>query len=156
MKYPKNDINGKKMDDLEWIVLTKDNESVTLLSKYVIDNKLYNDSIGNITWENCSLRTWLNNDFYNVAFSDSDKVYILQTDVINEANPSYDTPGGNDTKDKVYLMSVSEVINYFGKGDSSDSGRNLKAATIATKYANNCEVGGKVLRKVTGNGKYAG
>ena len=155
-KYPKNDINGGKREDLDWIVLTKDNESVTLLCKYVIDNKLYNDLRGNTTWEECSLRTWLNNDFYNVAFSDSDKSYILQTDVINESNPSHDTQGGNNTKDKVYLLSVSEVINFFGKGDSSDSGRNLKAATIATKYAQNCEVGGKVLRKVTGHGKYAG
>lgn len=65
--------------------------------------------------ENCSLREWLNEEFYNSAFSNSEKEQILSVTVPADKNPEYDTNSGNDTEDKIFLLSVSEAKKYLGK-----------------------------------------
>ena len=62
-------------DKIEWIVLEKDEENhrVLLLSKYLLDSYCYNESAENVSWENCDIRKWLNEDFYNAAFDEKEK-----------------------------------------------------------------------------------
>ena len=103
---------GKDGDgkDIEWISLEKENGKIFLLSKYAIDCKSYNETQkDDITWEKCSLREYLNKTFYDNAFSSSEKELILTTDVVNNDIEKYGTKSGNDTKDKIYLLSVDEV-----------------------------------------------
>ena len=76
-----------------------------------LDCKGYHDPGGSVTWENCTLRDWLNNDFYGTAFSSGEQGAIVSQTVVNEDNPVYNTEGGNNTADKVYLLSLSEVMN---------------------------------------------
>ena len=70
-----------------------------------------------ITWENSTLRQYLNNEFYN-KFSSKEKTQIAETRLVNNNNPWYGTDGGNDTTDKIFLLSIEEVVKYFG--DSGD------------------------------------
>ncbi len=117
--------NGK--EDIEWLVLDKQDNKILVISKYGLDAKPYNTEYANITWENCTLRSWLNDDFYNTAFSADEKKAIVQSEVSAEKNPKYDTNPGNDTTDKVFMLSISEVNKYF----SSDSARQCAATDYA-------------------------
>lgn len=69
-----------------------------------------------MTWEKCSLRTWLNDTFYNKAFNADAQAAILTTNVDNSKNQGdseYSTNGGNNTMDKVFLLSYAEADRHF-------------------------------------------
>lgn len=111
-------------EPIEWQYVADRDGHKLLLSKYALDGRAYHDIIEGITWENCTLRKWLNNDFYNTAFSDSDKEKIVTA--YNE-NPDstelyssseswgeyYGGQGGNATNDKVFLLNWKEAKEYF-------------------------------------------
>lgn len=117
--------NGK--EDIEWLVLDVQDGRVLVISKYGLDAKRYNEELAEVTWETCTLRKWLNNEFVNTAFTSEEKAKIPAVTVSADANPSYSTDPGNATQDKVYLLSINELNKYF----SSDSARVCEP----TKYA---------------------
>ena len=124
-RYEQDNNVSNGPEEIEWLVLatnmtsTNNNDKWALLvSKYAIDARPYNDTRTDVTWETCSLRKWLNGDFYNNAFSQSEKEQIGKFTISNTDNPEYNTPGGNKTSDKVFLLSFDEVIKYFPEGSS--------------------------------------
>lgn len=117
--------NGK--EDIEWLVLAKENKKILVISKYALDCQPYNSSYTHTTWEECSLRAWMNDDFLNNAFSAYEQSKIVTTNVSADKNPKYSTDPGNATTDKIFLLSVKEAEKYF----SSDSARQCKP----TEYA---------------------
>lgn len=96
----------------KWQVLAKENNKALLITTKAISDNSYNKEWVGITWENCTLRRWLNNDFYN-EFSDDEKKLIASTYLENKDNSEYGTYGGNDTEDKVFLLSIDEANRYF-------------------------------------------
>lgn len=152
--YPQSDENGNNREPIEWIVLERQGEKVLLLSKYIIDCKCYNDELKYVTWENCTLRNWLNNDFYNTAFSSSEQNKILTTNIVNSDNSVCGTNGGNDTNDKMFCLSIEEIMRYFGNGTKEDYGYQLgkKVVTRGTNYAKAIDNGGLYVED--GNSKY--
>ena len=97
---------------IAWQVLDIKGEKVLLITKDCVDEKPYNDFHVDITWEDCTLRKWLNEDFID-SFSEAQQANIELTNVENTDNPVYGTDGGNDTIDKVFLLSIDEVTDYF-------------------------------------------
>lgn len=95
-------------EPIEWIVLRNKDGVLYAISKYGLENKPYHNRKEPVTWENCSLRQWLNGDFYENAFSAEEKALIMETEIRNQDNPYYGTEAGNDTFDKVFLLSYSE------------------------------------------------
>ncbi|MGN1392964.1 MAG: DUF6273 domain-containing protein [Succinivibrionaceae bacterium] len=95
------------------VLNVEEGKRALLLSKYALDFKQYHHVRTNITWENCDLRKWLNNEFINNAFSKNKQKEIQLTNITNNDNAVYGTTGGNDTKDKVFLLSIDEVKKYF-------------------------------------------
>ena len=104
-------------DKIEWIVLAKENGKALLISKYVIERRMY-DADYNDTWDKCSLRTWLNKDFYEEAFDSVERGMIQKTTVKAEENPWFGSDPGSDTKDNVFLLSINEAVKYF-KNDNA-------------------------------------
>ena len=98
---------------IEWIVLERQCNKLLMISKYGLNAKRYNDELKDVTWETCTLRSWLNDDFYNAAFSDDEKNVIVQTEVSADKNPKYSTNPGNSTSDNVFLLSKTEAEKYF-------------------------------------------
>ena len=94
---------------IRWIVVKKEQNKALLLSADRIGHRPYNEKWEDVTWETCTLRKWLNGDFYNDAFTEEEKKRILLTKVRNEDNPRTNTLGGNDTEDKVFLLSLREA-----------------------------------------------
>ena len=115
---------------IEWLVLDVKDGKALLLSKYALDcqkfNEIYDDKI---TWETSTLRIWLNEDFYDNAFSIQEKLLIADSELVNNNNPKYGTNGGNDTVDKVFVFSEDELMEYW---DTSDG---IIQICYATDYA---------------------
>lgn len=134
--------NGK--EPIEWLVLDEENGKVLVISKYALDAKPFNEELDDVTWETCTLRSWLNDDFINEAFTSNERAAIPMVTVAAEANNSYDTDPGNDTQDKVFLLSIYDVNEHF----DSDSAKECKATDYAiaqgawiidtANYAGNC------------------
>lgn len=103
--------NGK--ENIEWIVLDVEDGKALLISKYALDGKEYNDHKSNITWEECTLRNWLNNSFFDQMFSSKEQQYILSTTIPAEDNNYHGTEAGNDTCDRLFLLSETEAKLYF-------------------------------------------
>ena len=114
--YEQDNNTGNGKESIEWIVLEVSGKKALLLSRYALDAQPYNRTFAGVTWETCSLHYWLNNDFYYSAFTSSERDKILLTNVSNPNNPSYGTAGGNNTLDKVFLLSIQEVQKYFREG----------------------------------------
>lgn len=106
-----NIINGK--EEIEWIVLAKENNKLLLISKYVLDDQPFNAERSDTTWETCTLRKWLNDEFYNEAFGLDEQNRIQPSVVSADKNPSCDTSPGNDTNDKILIISITEAEKYF-------------------------------------------
>lgn len=105
-------------ETIEWEVLDVKDDKALLFATKVIEVRPYHDEWVNITWEECSLRKWLNGDFYDQAFSDEEKGKIETTTVVNNDNAEFKTPGGNDTQDKVFLLSAEEAEKYFDSDEA--------------------------------------
>lgn len=98
---------------IKWKILKEEDGKLLIISTDVLDHQPYNSEKANVTWETCSLRAWLNDDFINVAFSASEQKYIITTTISNPDNPDYGTEGGNDTEDKIFLLSIDEVNTFY-------------------------------------------
>lgn len=122
--YEQDDNTGNGKEEIEWFVLDKQDDRILVISKYALDCKPYNETLEDVTWETCTLRTWLNNDFINSAFSDEEKSRIPMVTVLADKQNA-----GNDidTQDKVFLLSLSELNEYFAPGNA----RKCTATTYA-------------------------
>ena len=114
--YEQDNDESNGAEAIEWLVLDKEGDKLLVISKYALDCQPYNTDYTDVTWESCTLRTWLNDDFLNEAFSADEQSYIVQTTVTADENPKYDTDPGNDTKDRIFLLSIDEAEKYFSWG----------------------------------------
>ena len=90
------------------------NGKAFLISKYCLEAKQFEYETGKDTsWENCSLRKWLNEAFLMTAFSEEERDAIILTTVDNSKEQSGKTQsystGCDNTEDKIFLLSGSEV-----------------------------------------------
>ena len=131
---------GNDATPIEWLVLARDGNKALLISRYGLDAQPYNIVNTDVTWENCTLRTWLNWTFYNKAFSSAEQSAILTTNVDNskkQCYSGYSTDGGNNTQDKVFLLSYAEANKYFDVENWQNNGAtdNVKSRVAPTVYA---------------------
>ena len=108
--------NGK--ETIEWLVLEVNDGKALLVSRYALDCRPYNSVDTDVTWETCTLRTWLNNSFLIDAFSDYEIAMIPTVTVSPDENQYYSTSPGIATKDQVFLLSIPEATNYFASNDA--------------------------------------
>ena len=121
---------------LIWIVLEKyDDGTALLITKNVIDSYYYYININSpfsysTTWETSSIRTWLNKTFLESAFTPKEREGIIISSIENKKNKYYGTKGGNNTQDKVFLLSIDEAGKYFKK----NSDREAEFTPYAARY----------------------
>lgn len=85
-------------------------------------------------WSKCSLREWLNKDFYNTAFTAEEKAQIGKTylDNTNTFSSKYDCAG---TFDKIFTISFYDAINSDYGFDENGSRNDFARIKPATDYA---------------------
>ena len=140
-RYPQT-AEGNDQTPIEWLVLSylDDYDCVLLLSRYGLDAKPYHNENTSVTWENCTLRSWLNGEFFGRAFNASEQQEIFTASLNNGRSAGYgdwNTDGGNDTKDRVFLLSYKEVNGYLGVQHWSVEGadKNMNSRVSPTEYA---------------------
>lgn len=133
-------------EPIKWRVLSVEGNDAFLMADQPLDCRKYSGNQNDFsidvdyeselpaTWEDCSLRTWLNETFYQDAFSQEEGEAIQTVTVTNEDNPITGIGGGNNTEDKVYLLSLSEAVTA-AYGFSTGSGESVSRAAEGTKYA---------------------
>lgn len=108
---------GYVKEPIKWRTLSEKDEKLLLISDQNLDMKQYYTSEVAVTWENSTLRSWMNGttegNFYADAFSQLEQVAIAETEVVNEDNSEYGIEGGNNTIDKVFALSIDEAKQYF-------------------------------------------
>ncbi len=124
-----------KIEPIKWRVLSVNENDVFLLADCNIDCQSYNKEAEDVTWETCTLRTWLNDTFLSSAFASDERANIINTTVVNDDNPNSGAEGGKNTTDKVYLLSIAEAGNaaYGFNGDiTADSETRVAVNTAYT------------------------
>ena len=107
-----NDLeNGPEV--IQWRVLDVVDGKALLVSRTCLAAQPYNEVYTDITWEKCTLRKWLNGEFLQEAFSSEEQKDIVLSHVKNDDNPQSHKPGGNDTTDKVFVLSIAEAQACF-------------------------------------------
>lgn len=130
-KYHRAKKSYFKYEPIKWRVIKCENGEALLLSDIVLDKQKYNKRLKKVTWEKSTLRKWLNKKFMNREFSSSEQEAIRTTKVINEDNYYYKTDGGNDTLDKIYLLSLSETDEEKEYGFTDSYGMTIKYSNYA-------------------------
>ncbi|MCL2052829.1 MAG: DUF6273 domain-containing protein [Oscillospiraceae bacterium] len=109
-----------KFGSYDWRVLDVQNNAALIITEEIIEKKAYHGNRTAITWANCDLRKYLNGEFINNVkkFSPNDKARIIPVTNENADNQWYNTDGGSNTTDSIFLLSLNELVRYFG--DSGD------------------------------------
>ena len=116
-RYPQG-VNDE-IEPIFWRVLRRDNDGLLVRAELSLDVKPYNDEYIEVTWADCSLRRWLNEEFYNSAFNDEERSLIKLSSIDNNFSPS--------TEDHLFLLSADEVKDLF----RSDNRRKVKPTHYA-------------------------
>ena len=157
-QYHLNDEDSVK--PISWYVLKDDGEYLLLISEFCIDSlpmDLITEYKSDTKWSNCSLRDWLNKEFLENAFSESEKrrikKYEYKETTIEYVRPSYKRVERSiGMCDRVFLLSAEEIKKYFKFNDQRIKG-------IPTEYAkkNNMKiVEGFRLRDIMGHATVIG
>ena len=105
-------------DRYDWRVLDMQNNTALVITENIIEQRAYHNKYGDVTWAGCELRKYLNGEFYE-KFSKINQARIISIRNKNLDNHWYDSKGGADTQDKIFILSIEEAAcNYFG--NSSD------------------------------------
>jgi len=110
-----------------WRVLAIKDGKVLVLCENIVDKQEYHTELEILTWSGCSLRKYLNTEFYE-SFLPTERERITETRIITRNNPWFGTKGGDDTNDFIFLLSIEESIMFFG-----DSGQ-LKSKNPDDEY----------------------
>ena len=132
-----NGSGGYNTDPVKWRVLANESGKLFLISDQNLDVFEYHTENEDVTWETSTMRSWLNglaankgdgeeaidysdDNFLDAAFSAGEQEAIAETEVVNDDNPRYGTEGGNNTVDKIFLLSLDEARNtgYFADDNS--------------------------------------
>ena len=138
--FIKDNIYWFKYEPLTWKILSLDDEYALLMSEYIVDAQAFNTSIQSLenkyfpnNYKESSIRKWLNNTFYNLAFDERETSILQETLVDN--GPSSSIIDSNEylcenTNDFVWLLSNADTVNTsYGFSDSYtmyDEARRIK------------------------------
>ena len=106
----------------DWRVLDVQDGKALIITEHIIEQRPYNVQAANVTWETCTLRKYLNGEFLQ-KFTAEDQKRIAETRIQNPNNLWYGTVGGNDTNDKIFLLSLEETDRYFGNSGDYENKR---------------------------------
>ena len=107
-------------EPIEWLVLDIQDGRALVISKYALDTQPIHNTHEEATWETCDLRTWLNGEFMDIAFTEAEQEMIPTVTVVahkdrdaQQADYPKDIDPGNDTEDQVFILSSLEAYHYF-------------------------------------------
>lgn len=148
--YSTGNVYWFKYEPIKWRILSESSGKALILAELILDSQEFYPSTNNRTengktiyannWEYSTIRKWLNETFYNVAFNDLQKALIVGTELDNKTTAfdggrnSYATRQ-NNTTDKVFLLSYSDILNtsygFNANSGNYDTARRKKTSDYA-------------------------
>ena len=133
-----------RFDSYDWRILDIQGNQALIITDRIIMHSTYHHASEAVTWEASEIRQWLNSEFF-ASFSPADRARIVETYVVNDDNPwdfvewggHHNTPAGNNTRDRIFLLSIDEALRYFG-----DSGLVAIGSTMGTNERDASAYGG--------------
>ncbi len=122
-RYEQDGNTENGAEPIEWEIISEEGDRMLLVSRYILDCKPYNKTDEAVTWETCSLRKWMNDSFLKTAFSSGEQGAIETVTLSNLDNAKYGTDGGNDTEDKIFCLSVDELLRDYEFNYWEESGK---------------------------------
>ena len=111
-RYEQDNQRENGPEQIECIVLAVEDDTATLISRYGLDAQPFNtEYVKELTWGNCTLRKWLNEDFLKAAFNE-EELSRMKAVTVPASSQIPEIPG-NDTTDLVYLLSIQEAREYY-------------------------------------------
>lgn len=111
-KFEMDNDTANGAEDIPWLVIDENDNGILVISKYCLTCQETSDD-GYNTWENSLARKWLNDSFYEDAFTTEERNLINKVTITNADNPDTGIDGGNDTLDYIFLLSIDEANQYF-------------------------------------------
>ncbi|MDR2686942.1 MAG: DUF6273 domain-containing protein [Oscillospiraceae bacterium] len=109
----------------DWRVLDVQNGKALLITENIIEQRPYDEDGAGHAWETCPLRAYLNGEFLE-NFTPEEQDRICDTENVNLGNHwlgGLGREGGGNTTDKVFLLSIEEVVDYFGDSGQLRNGK---------------------------------
>jgi len=94
-RYPMDE-EGKEISPIVWVVFHQENDRLFLISQDILDYREFSNEENN-NWDESPLKKWLNNEFFNIAFSKEEKAQMLEV----------------DEEEKVSLMTIDQYNSFF-------------------------------------------
>lgn len=139
--YEQDNDRSNGQEKIEWKVLKKEGSKILIISKYVLDGKKFEQraNVFRPVWKESTLRSWLNNEFLNSAFTDKEQERILTvTSYVIPDEKWYQVR--NASEDKIFLLASGEVYDYLGLGGMDCSPTDYAYANGSGKVDNgNCD-----------------
>lgn len=129
--------DGADRTPIKWRVLQDSRGGLFVLSEYILDCRRYHGEYVEITWRDCDLRKWLNDEFYHAAFTAAEQRLVETTRCTDNGD------GSPDTEDKVFLLSVDEVkglTDVRGEGVSDTERRAVGTGFAGVRKADGCHL----------------
>ena len=143
-----------KYEPVKWRVLSVDGTHALLLSDVILDKQRYHTVDENVTWEISTIRSWLNgydsssnrqgidyrnNNFIDTVFTAEEKSSIAETTLINENSIDYGTAGGDNTVERLFFLSETEVYTDTAKSYGFGSSDNISDEARKSEISNYAE-----------------
>lgn len=96
-----------------WRILDMQDKTALVITDNIVEQRAYHSTYKDTTWFDCETRRYLNSEFFD-RFEESNKSRIIQISNKNMDNPWYGTKAGNESQDRIFLLSLEEVCKYFG------------------------------------------
>ena len=128
-------------EPIEWRILDVEDGRMLLLSRYALDCQPFDENGNTNIWKNCSLRDWLNDDFYTAAFT-TDEQDMIQTTSLTTGMYDYsldDLISPVETQDRVFIMSHYDLddVGYAGLCQATDYCSAQGASILLNEAGNN-------------------
>ena len=123
-------VDSTEKQPIEWYVLSDDGNQMLLYSKYILDLQQFYSERTSVSWKDNLLREWLNNDFYDMAFTDDEKESIILTKL---NNIDY-IVGDYTTEDRVFLLAYKDLINSEYGFSTNHKEKSVNRRSAPTPY----------------------
>lgn len=104
-------------EEIEWIVLARQNDRALLISRFALDYAPFNTGSALSTWDYSTLLQWLNQSFFTTAFTNTEQSIICLSRIEAGPNMRFRSNPGSATRSRVFLLSLDEAKNYFGNSN---------------------------------------
>lgn len=115
-QYPQT--KAAEVEPIEWQVLKKEGSRLLVISCLCLDKAPYHLEYEKTDWEHCDLRKWFNGPFYQLSFTPEEQAMIPEVTLTTAPNEKYGTPGGRDTRDRIFALSSREAAALFPSDES--------------------------------------